>query len=130
MRPTILALLLFVATFSACKKDVDIDLREGQRFMYALVPNKEECDRIHQAGAMFNCFQTIEFGSDKRAMVVMTDIQNLGRYKQKGRKIIIEFQDAFDVEKKMEVEIIDSHTLRYKGANFKRWKGPGGWDFY
>lgn len=126
---TILLLIIVAAALGSCRKD-KIDLADGQRFLHALVPNQQECDRIRQNSIVFNCFQSITFGDDKQAMVVVTDIQNQGKYKRRGSKIIIEFDTPYDVERKMELEIVDKNTLRYKGSDFKRWKGPGVWDFY
>lgn len=127
MRNTLL-LLLLLSLFSSCRKD--IDLEEGQRFVLPVVANEEECQRIQQNSIVFNCFQQITFQDKNRVSVTVTDIMNMGRYKHRGKYIIIEFDQAYDVEKKMKLEIVDNNTLRYKGHDFKRWKGPGGWDFY
>jgi len=127
MRNTLL-LLLLLSIFSGCRKD--IDLAEGQRFVLPLVATEQECRQIQQNSIVFNCFQEIEFRDNRRVSVMVTDIMNIGRYKHRGNHIIIEFDQAYDVEKKMKLEIVDNNTLRYKGHDFKRWKGPGGWDFY
>lgn len=120
--------LLLLAALSGCRKD--IDLAEGQRFLFPLVADEQECETIRQYDPILNCFQQIEFLDKKRVNVIVTDIVNSGRYKHRGSHIIIEFDAAFDVEKMMKLEIIDQHTLRYNGHDFKRWKGPGAWDFY
>lgn len=120
--------LLLLSLFSGCRKD--IELAAGQRFVLPLVANEQECRQIQQNSIVFNCFQEIEFRDNNRVSVMVTDIINTGRYKHRGKHIIIEFDQAYDVENKMKLEIVDNNTLRYKGSDFKRWKGPGGWDFY
>lgn len=127
MRNTLLVLLL-LSLFSSCRKD--IDLAAGQRFVLPLVANEQECRQIQQNSIVFNCFQEIEFQDNNRVTVMVTDIINTGRYKHRGKHIIIEFDQAYDVENKMKLEIVDNNTIRYKGRDFKRWKGPGGWDLY
>jgi hypothetical protein len=121
----LLAITLFIGS---CSKD--IDLRQGQQFLHALVPNQQACEQVQQSSIVFNCFQSVEFIGDHQADVVFTDIINRGYYKKKGNKIVIKFDDNYDVPKRMEFEIVNENTLRYKGSDFKRWKGPSIWDFY
>lgn len=120
--------ILILALLSSCRKD--IDLAAGQRFVLPLVANEQECRQIQQNSIVFNCFQEIEFQDNNRVTVMVTDIINTGRYKHRAKHIIIEFDQAYDVENKMKLEIVDNNTIRYKGRDFKRWKGPGGWDLY
>jgi hypothetical protein len=121
----LLAITLFIG---GCSKD--IDLREGQQFYHMLVPNQQACTQVQQSSIVFNCFQSIEFIGGNQAEVMVTDIMNRGRYKKKGNKIIIKFDYSGDVPERMEFEIVNDNTLRYKGSDFKRWKGPTIWDFY
>jgi len=115
---------------AGCSKQ-KIDLSQGQRFLHALVPDQAACDRIRQNGVIFNCFQEIQFQEDRRVTVVVTDIQNLGRYVYRGDKIIIQFEQGFDVPDKMELKVLNENTLvDENGFEWKRWEGPGTWDFY
>ena len=121
----LLAITLFIG---GCSKD--IDLGQGQRFLHSLVPNQQACEQVQQSSIVFNCFQSVEFIGGHQAEVMVTDIMNRGHYKKKGNKIIIKFEDNFDVPERMEFEIVNENTIRYKGSDFKRWKGPSIWDFY
>lgn len=123
----LLAITLFIG---GCSKDIDFDMGQGQRFLRTLVPNQQACDLVQQSSIVFNCFQSVEFIGGRQAEVMVTDIINRGHYKKKGNKIIIKFEDSHDVPERMEFEIVNENTLRYKGSDFKRWKGPSIWDFY
>jgi hypothetical protein len=127
---TIIVLLAITLFIGGCSKDIDIDLGQGQQFYHMLVPNQQACTQIQQSSIVFNCFQSIEFIGGNQAEVMVTDIMNRGHYKKKGNKIIIKFEHNVDVPERMEFEIVNDNTLRYKGSDFKRWKGPSIWDFY
>jgi len=124
----LLSLFILALILASCRKD--IDLKEGQRFMHALVPDQQACTQVQSGGPMFNCFQVLEFTGRNTLTIVVTDIQNRGQYKIRGNKLIIHSEDHYDVPEKMEFEIVDNNTLEYKGSIWKRWKGPGAWDFY
>jgi hypothetical protein len=124
----ILVLLIITLFIGGCSKD--IDLGQDQEFLHALVPNQQACEQIQQSSIVFNCFQVVRFIGGHQAEVVVTDIVNRGQYKKKGNKIIIKFEDNYDVPELMEFEIVNDNTLRYEGADFKRWKGPTAWEFY
>lgn len=121
-------LLLCTVLFAGCTKNT-IDLRAGQRFVHPLVANQTQCDALIQ-NTFANCFQEISFDDNKNVTVIVTDIQNMGKYKVKKNTIEIEMTSPGDVEKNITLEIIDKNTLRFDSHDFKRWKGPGGWDFY
>lgn len=122
---TTLPLLLLVLALGGCSKNPEIDLADGQVFKHPLAASQAECQPTR-----WDCFEEIMFGANNRVDVVFTDVVDVGKYYKKGNKIIIDIEHPMVNPAHMEFKIINANTLQYNGSNFKRWKGPGGWDFY
>src|SRR5215510_1058209 len=112
MRTTI-SLLLLALLLGGCSKDPQIDLAEGQIFKHPLAASQAECQATR-----WDCFEEISFGANNRVDVVFTDVGDVGKYHQKGNKIIIDIEHPVVNPAHMEFKIIDENTLQYNGNNF------------
>ena len=112
--PMRLRLILALAALSACDSAAlfdaphtyAFDLVEAQTGTPAETP--AACDAVQPDPEFYvNCWQTLTLCPDGRATFIVTDIQNLGRYRLDGSALVVSFEGPSEVGPRAAFQLAD-----------------------
>lgn len=118
-RPLLSLCIILTALQNACSPSVEPAFETEQRYKHELY-SPEDCVRISQSNAEFNCLETVQFNPDGTAYLLLGggDIIVKGDYQRKGQKITV--QPSVSLRDEVVFTIITDGELVRVGSN-TRW---------
>lgn len=104
---------------SACNPSVEPAFETEQRYKHELY-SPDECARISQSNAEFNCSETVQFNPDGTVYLLLNggDVIVQGNYQRQGQKITV--QPSVSLQNEVVFSIITDSELVRIGSN-TRW---------